>query len=911
MSHSTGARGFASRTSAARRVRVRAAIVVTCRSAGMTALAALLVIAVALTGAPRATASVSAPSWVPVNPQSRPPARGDSVAAYDPATRQFVLFGGTNRDFGTSNDTWLWDGLSWADATKIGINPAPRAVASIAYDGATSQLILVGGEDQHNAFFNDTWTWNGSNWVQLHPATSAPVVGGAAMAYDPATRQIVMFGGLDGKAYSNSTWVWTGTNWVQQHPATVPVARAGASMAWDPTTSQLLMFGGGQLQSQADTNDTWVWTGTNWVQQHPATSPLARELATLTFDPTTGQMLLAGGEFAATGQAVNDVWTWSGSTWTRQMPAQALAPRAGAVAGYDVATDQLLVFGGIDPNGNLLNDGWLWSRFTIAEPSLPAGTVGLPYPGRLDAIAGTGAVTWSVSSGTLPTGLSLAQTGALVGTPQTAGRFSFAVSASDSAGHSTSRAYAVTINPSPRAGVWVSDATNSVLRAFALGASGNAAPTLTLGGSVSALNGPDALVLDPTGGLYVANGNTASINYYAAGASGNAAPTRVISGPFTGLALPDGLALDGAGRLYVANAAAGTVTVFPAAANGNEVPSQTIGGLLTGLHQPSGVTIDANGYLWVSDVSNNSLFEFAPNATGDVAPLQKITGPSTLLTSPVGLAQNSQGRLLVSNLYGQSVTEYANAQPYGDASPAWRILGDPAQLNNPEGLDVDAGDDLYVANEFGGVNEYLPNTVAPYAILTGTATGLRSPRALAVAPPTQIVTRSLPAAALGRRYTSRVFAVLAGPRASWRIVHGRLPSGLRLARNGRITGIPRQPGSSSFTVQLPNAVRKLRALRRRLTLAVRRAPTVTAVSPAHGPRRGGTRVTVSGHGFATARGRTIIRFGRLTAPRVRCRSNTTCTARLPAHAKGRVTVTVIVDGLVSGARHDDEFTYTS
>jgi hypothetical protein len=126
----------------------------------------------------------------------------------------------------------------------------------------------------------------------------------------------------------------------------------------------------------------------------------------------------------------------------------------------------------------------------------------------------------------------------------------------------------------------------------------------------------------------------------------------------------------------------------------------------------------------VSDLANNSLLEFAAGASGDVAPLQKITGPSTGLTSPAGLAQDSRGRLLVSNLSGQSVTEYVNAPPYGDKSPGFRALGASAQLNNPQGLDVDAVDDLYVANEFGGVNEYLPGMISPFAILSGTATGL-------------------------------------------------------------------------------------------------------------------------------------------------------------------------------------------
>jgi hypothetical protein len=195
-----------------------------------------------------------------------------------------------------TGDTWLWAGLSWV-ALKPASSPAPRFSASMAYDAASGQLILFGGGAQNAVYFNDTWTWNGSNWVQLHPATSPPFGFASAMAYDPATRQIVMFGGQRSTTYSNSTWVWTGSNWQQLTPQTVPGAREGASMAWDPTTSQLVMFGGRQTGSNADFNDTWVWTGANWVQQHPATSPPARNSAVLVFDPATGQMLLAGGLF--------------------------------------------------------------------------------------------------------------------------------------------------------------------------------------------------------------------------------------------------------------------------------------------------------------------------------------------------------------------------------------------------------------------------------------------------------------------------------------------------------------------------------------------------------------------------------------------------------------------------------------
>jgi putative Ig domain-containing protein/IPT/TIG domain-containing protein len=858
--------------------------------------------------------AASAPTWFPLaSAQFSAPPKYDAAAAYDPATKQFVMFGGSGSASQFTADTWLWTGLGWR-APGPATAPSARNAAMIAYDAATGQLVLFGGMGGGGLLSEDgdTWTWNGATWVQLHPVTSPPPTEGAAMAYDPVTHQIIMFGGVtSGGTISNSTWAWTGSNWQHLSPATVPGARDFASMGWDAATSQLVMFGGRQSTPGvlADFADTWLWSGTNWVQQHPATSPGARDGAPLVYDPATGQMLLIGGQSQALSTDLGDVWVWSGSTWARQA-AQGLPSRTLPAAGYDAAFNQLLVFGGLrgglDP---ILNDTWLWTPFAIREPFLPPGTVGLPYGGRLDPMAGTFPFAWSVISGALPPGISLAQTGALVGAPQKAGSFSFTVSVSDAAGHTATHAYTITVNAVPIAGVWVSDATNSVLRAFALGASGNAMPTVMLGGPLSQLNGPDGLVLDGTGGLYVANGNTASVNYYAAGASGNAAPLRVLSGPFTGLAVPAGMALDSAGRLYVANEAASTVTVYAAGANGNQVPVQTIGGLLTTLHQPSAVTIDAAGNIWVTDLAHSSLVEFAAGATGDIPPLQTITGPSTGLNTPVGLAQDSKGQLLVSNLYGQSVTEYFNQPPYGDTPPVLSILGASAQLDNPEGLDVDAADDLYVANEFGGVNEYLPGTATPTGILTGPATGLRSPRALAVAPPTRIITRGLPAAALRRSYSSGVFAVLGSPPLRWRLVHGRLPRGLRLSAGGRITGRPRRLGVSTFILEVRGALRRFPAVRRRLSLTVRRAPTVTAVTPARGRNHGGLRVTLTGTGFATARGQTIVRFGRLTASRVHCRSHTICTARAPAHRNGPVDVTVTVAGLSSAMSSGDRFVY--
>jgi len=85
---------------------------------------------------------------------------------------------------------------------------------------------------------------------------------------------------------------------------------------------------------------------------------------------------------------------------------------------------------------------------TITTSSLPADTISIAYNQTLAATGGTGAKTWAVSSGTLPTGLSLnASTGAITGTPTAAGTSNFTARATDTVGATGTKALSIVINP--------------------------------------------------------------------------------------------------------------------------------------------------------------------------------------------------------------------------------------------------------------------------------------------------------------------------------------------------------------------------------------------------------------------------------------------------------------------------------
>ena len=83
----------------------------------------------------------------------------------------------------------------------------------------------------------------------------------------------------------------------------------------------------------------------------------------------------------------------------------------------------------------------------ITTTTLPAGAAGVPYSASLAAQGGAPPYTWSLTSGALPSGLTLDSAGNISGTPGSTGNFAFTVQAADSEtpAMTTSAALSITI----------------------------------------------------------------------------------------------------------------------------------------------------------------------------------------------------------------------------------------------------------------------------------------------------------------------------------------------------------------------------------------------------------------------------------------------------------------------------------
>jgi hypothetical protein len=106
---------------------------------------------------------------------------------YDVARAEMVLFGG----WGPASfaDTWTYDGTGWVERHPLS-SPSPRGLHSMAYDRARERTVLWSGSEGGNSYV-ETWEWDGATWRRRTPSMSPPPEG--VIAYRPDARRVVLY----------------------------------------------------------------------------------------------------------------------------------------------------------------------------------------------------------------------------------------------------------------------------------------------------------------------------------------------------------------------------------------------------------------------------------------------------------------------------------------------------------------------------------------------------------------------------------------------------------------------------------------------------------------------------------------------------------------------------------------------
>ncbi len=308
-----------------------------------------------------------------------PAARAYPSMVYDPDRHVMVLFGGVAELI--QNDTWEYDGATWKPIATIGA-PQKRFAQGMTYDSKRHRMIMFGGDG--GAYLSDTWAFDGVAWTQL--SNAGPGARYISLAYDAARDRVVLYGADYISGSATATWEFDGTTWTAKQTATSPPARFATSLGYDPVRGKVVMFGG--VVSGANASDTWEYDGVDWHQATPTTIPPARQSAGMTYDPIRHQLVIGPG----TGDVT--VWGFDGTTWAQIGTPTLLSSRGGDPLAYDISRQRGVVFGGVDPVGNLLGDTWeLGTDWVKPAPVSPSARDGValgydPLRGRVVLFGG-------------------------------------------------------------------------------------------------------------------------------------------------------------------------------------------------------------------------------------------------------------------------------------------------------------------------------------------------------------------------------------------------------------------------------------------------------------------------------------------------------------------------------------------
>ena len=317
------------------------------------------------TGTPAISASpIGQPAPTPPPPRSTPsgsanvPApRSNPSWVYDSVTGRFLLYGG----FGTTGrynefpqpigDSWLWDGSAWKPVSSV--TPSPRFGTAATFDDSRKVVLLFGGFTGSGADspYTDTWTFDGTRWLQMGPAQSPPHGFPLKMTFDSAHRIAVLLlvqVSYAGAPASVQTWTWDGNNWSQSATAAQPPVDAntgGVALAYDPGRKTVVCFG---------SSATWTFDGTNWTRLSTNTGTPSTQFVMSRDDAKSNIVLFDSG---------GGTWTWNGTKWTPANPIHSPGPRQGMAMSYDSAHGVVTLFGGQTGQGSELqhhNDIWSW-----------------------------------------------------------------------------------------------------------------------------------------------------------------------------------------------------------------------------------------------------------------------------------------------------------------------------------------------------------------------------------------------------------------------------------------------------------------------------------------------------------------------------------------------------------------------
>lgn len=394
---------------------MRAVPFVTCSRWGL----AVLVVGASLAGlAASASARMSTPRWrkLEVGP-TKPAARRHSTLVYDPTTNRAIMYGGDRvvsaQEHPVFNDVWALE-LGCASGTPrwVELMPDSQCAAGVTrpcarhghvsiFADSPPRMFTFGGKALDGSINTDTWELrlDTRTWTERSSSfPGEPRYHNSAAYFNGA---MYMFGGKNVYAIGmQDTWkftlepyyAWThlsGNTWPVPSPShqddpNAPNRRYFHSQIVDARNGKTLLFGG-LYEDQTVSNYYQSADGITWELMGTASTGYSRDLHSAVYDSIGARMIVFGGYNPANNGAIQSAVTalslpTSGTpTWsTLSTTGNGPGLHAEHAAIWDPDGDRMIVFGGVDGNGDYTNDAWAleFTDTTVTDLNIQGVTSG-------------------------------------------------------------------------------------------------------------------------------------------------------------------------------------------------------------------------------------------------------------------------------------------------------------------------------------------------------------------------------------------------------------------------------------------------------------------------------------------------------------------------------------------------------
>ncbi|MEY4391175.1 MAG: hypothetical protein RLZZ400_918, partial [Actinomycetota bacterium] len=421
------------------------------------------------------------------------------------------------------------------------------------------------------------------------------------------------------------------------------------------------------------------------------------------------------------------------------------------------------------------------------------------------AASGAPAPTYSIASGSLPTGLSLnTSTGAITGTPTLSGDYSFTITATNTYGSATTSTLSIQVGVAPTEGTAQTPQTGYVGIAYTQATNVSAFPTPTFALGTGTM--PPGLTLNTSTGLVSGSPTTQGVYTFTVTATNWVGSVTSSSYQITIWDKPSFTNLASASKnILLGDAYNVTLTTSG--------PAPTFA--VTSGSLPNGLSLNtATGQISGTSTASGT-FTFRISATNNSGTTQSTDITISVQTVPVFTSSTITGSVFVNTTYTSSVTAS------GFPTPTYSINSGAL----PTGLSLSAstGAITGTATATGNYTFTIRATNAAGFVNTGSLT------IVVTSTPTATDSTVATNVLLGAAYSDGV-TYTSFPSPTYAIKSGdSLPAGLSLnTSTGAITGTPTQTGTYTFRIDVSTPYTTVTTST--LTINVNQAPTNASTS---------------------------------------------------------------------------------